>query len=136
MPKPRVYIDSGVLILASQAQETEIADRALDELDRDVDFLFSRIVELETLPQPTIHNRTEQVAMLNDFFAQAERIACGQEVQDKALEAACKTPGQSAADALHIGCAIVGSADELVTHEGPAKTLPQATGILVRTIAV
>ena len=136
MAKPRIYIDSGILILASQAQEGDIAERAIQELDRDAVFLYSSIVELETVPQPTINNRPEQVAMLNDFFARAERIECGPQAQAVAFREACKKPGLDAADALHVGCAIVGEAEELVTREKPARTLPQATGIRVRTIAV
>lgn len=135
MPRERVYIDSGILILASQSAEGEIADRAIAELDRDVDFLYSSIVELETLPQPTINNRPEQVRMLREFFEAAERIACDEEAQEIAMREACKKPGLDGADALHVGCAIKGCADELVTKEKAKRTLPQATGIKVRTIA-
>jgi predicted nucleic acid-binding protein len=136
MEKPRVYIDSGILILASRAEENEISDRALQELDRDVVYLYSPIVELETVPQPTIHNYPEQVAMLREFFARAERVECDAQAQAVAIREACKKPGLDAADALHVGCAIVGDAEEIVTREKPTNTFPQATGIRVRTIVV
>lgn len=136
MPRQRVYIDASILILASRAKEDEISLRAIAELDRDVDYLYSSIVELETIPRPLVNNFSEQVAMLRGFFELAERIECSDEVQRIALAEACKGKGLDAADALHVGCAIVAGATELVTGEKPESTLPQAQGVTVRSIAV
>jgi len=131
-----VYVDSGVLILASKAQEDEVSQQAIEELDREAAFLFSSIVELETLPQPTIHGFEAQVEFLKIFFNGAERVRCTEDVQNIALTQACTGVGLNAADALHVACAIQGEATELLTSEKPTNTLPQATGITVRTIFV
>jgi predicted nucleic acid-binding protein len=136
MPR-RVYIDSGVLILAATAQETDICLRAIAELDKpDTQYLYSRVVELETVPQPTIHGREEELQFMRQFFAEAEYITCDEEAQAEALAQACTGRGLAAADALHVACALRGGADEIVTTEAAAKPLPQAVGITVRTITV
>lgn len=134
MSLPRVYVDSSVLILASQAREDDVSQRALTELDRDVEFLFSSIVKLETLPAPTRNGFADQVEFFNQFFTQATEVACDAQVQQNAIAQACNGVGLAAADALHVACAIAGNAVELLTAEGETKQLPQAVGIPVRTI--
>lgn len=135
MTAQRVFVDTGILILASKAKEDEISRRAIEELDREAEFLFSSIVELETLPKPTCNNYPKQAIFLRTFFEGAERIDCTAEVQQLALVEACKD-NLGACDALHVACAITGKADELLTHESPDNSLPKATGIQVRTIAL
>ena len=135
MTEERIFIDTSILILASKAIESEVRDKAIAELDRDVTFLSSRIVRLETIPQPTLNNRPEQVGFLEDFFAGSEMIECTDVIQRLALLEACKSPGQTAADALHIACAIAGAATEIVCAEKSTSTMPQYKGqIPVRTV--
>ena len=141
MARRRIYLDTGILILASRATDQgvhgELTRRALDELNQDeVDFLYSRIVELETLPQPTVHKYSNQIGFLKDYFRNAELVICDATAQNLALQEACKGVGLRAADALHVACAVIGKADELVTAEKPSETLPKATALPVRTIFV
>ena len=131
---PRIYIDSCVLMLAAGAKEDVVSQRALEEMDKEAVFLFSSIVELETLPNPTIHGFDEQVGFFKDFFEHAERVPCTEGVQALALEQAVLGVGLSAPDALHVACAITGQAMELVTSEKASQRLPKAVGIKVRTI--
>lgn len=138
MDSPRIFIDSCVLILASKAQEDDISLRAIQELDREgVQYLYSPMIELETLPKPTVNGYADQVAFLRAFFDNAERVECPLEAQALALEQACNSPvALSALDALHVACAISANASELVTAEKPTAALPKAKGIEVRTIRI
>lgn len=130
----RVYVDTCILLLACEAKEDDISQKAIEELDREVIYLYSSIVELEALPRPTVNKREEEVAFYNEFFSNAEKISCTPEVQNDALVQACLGNGLDAADALHVACARAGAASELITCEGPNKNLPKATGINVRSI--
>ena len=64
-----------------------------------------------------------------------EETCEGDSGADDALEDACKH-GMSAADALHVGCAVVGKADELVTAELSTNPFMQTTLVAIRTIRV
>jgi len=110
---------------------------AIKELDREAVFLSSKIVELETLPQPVVNNFPKQVDFLRKFFAQAELIECTSEIQESALTEACKgAAALTAADALHVACAMAGGATELVCAELPEKPLPKAVGVPVRSLYI
>ena len=137
----RVYVDSCVLLLAAAAAEDEISLRALEELNReDVEYLFSRIVELEIIPQPTLNKRLDQLEFFRTFFDGAVCISCGDAEQVYALDLMCKVNGLALADALHISTAVAGSAKELVTAERREKPLPKAESVVapmsIRTIRV
>lgn len=139
MPR-RVYLDAGILILASRAVDhgagSELTKRALEELNQpDAIFLYSRIVELETLPQPTVNKFQNQVGFLKEYFRNSELVLCDAATQNVALQEACTSPGQKAADALHIACALSGKANELVTTEDRNETLPKSAALPIRTIA-
>jgi predicted nucleic acid-binding protein len=136
MSADRIFVDSCVLILASQAKEDEISKRAMQQLDRDATFLSSLIVELETIPRPTANGFKNQVAFLNDFFAAAEKVECSHQVQELAIVEACKGKSLDCVDSLHVACAIKGGATEIVTAEKPESLLPQYKGLPVRTIRV
>jgi predicted nucleic acid-binding protein len=136
MTKPRVYVDSGILILASKAKEDEITKRALEELERDdVDFLFSRIVELETIPQPTRNSQySHQLVLLMEFFNTSQRVPCNDASQQIAIKEASKGSGLKPADALHVGSAVLASADYILTTESLTLQLGQCQAIEVRSI--
>ena len=130
----RVYVDTCVLRIAWEAQETELSERAIAEISKsDVTYLYSRILELELLPQPIRNRQDGEAAFYRQFFDICEFVPCTPAVTDLALEDACRV-GMSCADALHAACAREGRADELVTAEGPTKPLPKATIVAVRTI--
>lgn len=133
----RVYLDSCVLRLACEAKEDdERTRRALEELNReDVTFLSSRVLELELLPMPSKNKQAGQVAFFAEFFRDAEHIACTDDALDVAMAEACRV-GMSCADAMHVGLAAAGRAEELVTAEGPSKPIAQVAAVVVRSIAL
>lgn len=129
-----MYLDTCVLRLAYEGQEDDVSKRAMEELNReDATFLYSRISELELLPNPTRNKRASEVEYFTTYFQSAEYVECTQESMRVALEDACRV-GMAAADALHVGCAATGNADELVTAESVDKALPKATVVTVRSI--
>lgn len=137
----RVYVDSGVLMLAATAREPEIAERALRELDRQgVVFLFSSLVELETLPQPTHNRRDLEKQFYLDFFAESERVECSETEQQEALRLMCAKNGLKCIDALHVACAVGANATELITAEGVSTSLTTldvaALGLEIRSLRV
>jgi predicted nucleic acid-binding protein len=133
MPR-RIYVDSCVLMAAFRGGEDEIGTLALKELNRsDAIFLYSRISELETIPQPTRNRRAREMEFFRTYFDSAERVECNSRAMKIAMDDACKT-GMQAADALHVGCAALGEADELVTSESSTKPLLKATAVKVRSI--
>lgn len=136
MVKERVYIDSCLLIVASKGNEDdERTVLALEELNRNVQYLFSSIVELETIPKTIFHKYPEQTNFLVSFFSRAERVDCTSEIQGEAISKA-SIDNLGPGDALHVACAISGNATELVTCEGKDNTLTRTTGLSVRTILI
>lgn len=138
MPRPRAYVDSGILILASRGQQDEITKRAMEQLEReDVDFVFSRIVELETMPAPMRNpQHAHQLTVLNELFQGFERVPCDDVCQQIAIREAGHGVGLSTGDALHVGCAINAQADYILTTESPTSQMSQCAAIPFRTIHV
>jgi len=122
---PSVYVDACVLRLAFLAEEDDVSELAIQELDRgDAEFLYSSIVELELIPMPTKNKREKELQFFRTFFEAAHRVPCLDDVQMQALELG-GIHGLGACDALHISCAIAAGADEFVTAEGFTKGLGQ-----------
>lgn len=120
----RIYVDACVLMLAANATEEDIAQRALECLNSDdVDYLYSSIVELELIPRPTHNKRTTELEFFQTFFAGAERVVCSESEQQQALAMMCTKNGLQVLDAIHLSCAVSAGADELVTAEGPTKPM-------------
>lgn len=135
MATRRVYVDSGVLIAACRAQEPVIAQRAAAELDaEDVEFLYSPIVKLETLPLPTRNRYTEQVQWYKEFFEEAIEVPCDADAQQAAVDWACDGNGLGTGDALHVAAALSAGADELLTAESEDSQIMRTRAIKVRTI--
>lgn len=131
----RRYLDTCVLRLAYEAKEDDRTIRALEELDReDSVFLYSKMLELELLPKPIKNKNAGEVEFFQGYFDSAEYVSCTEEALELAMSEGCKF-GMGAVDAIHVGCATIGLADELVTAEKATKPLAQATTIKVRSIA-
>lgn len=130
----RRYLDTCVLRLAYEAKEDERTRRALEELNNDeAVFLYSRALELELLPMPTKNKRQGELDFYMGYFESAEYIECTEEALQVALDEGCRH-GMHAIDAMHVGIAKVGAADEFVTAERPTKPPVQATTVTVRSI--
>ncbi len=128
-----VYVDSCVLILALQAKESDVAQKAIAAIsDQNTRYIFSPIVELEVLPKPTKH-RPDQAKFFAEWFERAERIQYSDEVHSTAL-AQATTYSIEPMDAVHVGSAIVGKADELITGEKSTKPMFASKELRVRSI--
>jgi len=137
MRQPRVYVDSGIIILASQANEADdLTDRAIEQLDRDdVVFLYSRIVELETLPAPTRNRQfANQAKLIRELLEGFERVPCDDIAQDNAIHAASTGNGLGTGDALHVGAAIAANADYILSSEKPDGQLTRCSLIKIVSI--
>lgn len=138
----RIYVDACVLMLAANASEEEVAQRAFEVLNaEDVDYLYSSIVEMEVIPRPTHNKRAADLEFFRTFFDCAERVGCAEKEQQQALQMMCERNGLQVVDAVHLSCAVSAGADELVTAEGPTKPMvdnpPTGTSrTVVRSIRV
>ena len=91
MSRPKVYVDSCVLVHAASAKkEEEITKRAIAALDRDdVDFMFSPIVELETMPTPMRNPQHRyQVKIFEAYFSDFIKVPCDERAQEISIKEA------------------------------------------------
>lgn len=117
------YVDANVLISAFRGDHlaTEAALAVLGDAART--FVTSEYLRLETLPKPSFHGRTKEVASLKAFFDAANHcVSPAPEVTRRAVELATRYD-LAPMDALHVSAALAGKADELVTVEKPTKLL-------------
>lgn len=137
MTKLRVYVDSCIFILASRGddQEERVRDAIRAISDEDIEFVYSPIVELESLPKPSlIAKYSDQAAMLRMLFNRFTKVECNGSAQSIALSEACSVPGLTAFDALHIGAAVVAGVDYLLTAEAPTSTMHRSSLVTFQTI--
>jgi predicted nucleic acid-binding protein len=135
--KPRVYVDSCVLVLAAQASEGDIAIRAMEELDRpDVEYVFTALVEHEVLPNPIRNGYLDQVEFYREFLAVATRVSCDEAEQQHAFSLRLESAGLGLVDALHLSAAARAGVQEFVTAEGPTKPMNASTPASVRPMQV
>jgi predicted nucleic acid-binding protein len=130
----QTYVDSGVLIEAYRSA-SPLATIALAILnDGNRTFVTSAFVRLEVLPKPTFHQRHNELAFYNRFFAAATvTVPLTRALVDLAMQRA-ETFARSAVDALHVAAAERANADELITAERPTSPLARVTTIHVVSI--
>lgn len=128
------YVDSGVLIFAARGN-TEAAALALPFLeDPSREFITSEFVKLEVLPKPICFRKDAEVEFYNAFFNLNNRtVPISATLITTAMEEACKH-GLSAIDAIHLACAVLGGAEELVTSEKPSKPIHRTNLVKVTSI--
>lgn len=118
----RTYIDANVLIAAFRGNQPS-ADRALKVLDDpDRALVASSYVRLEVLPKPIFYKRQDEVDFMLAVLERAEMICDSNELTKKAESLAAKYD-INALDALHVGAAVIGQVDELVTLERETKPM-------------
>lgn len=129
------YIDAGVLIAVVRGEQLH-AHRALALLeDPERTFVASAFLRLELLPKALYHRNRTGVAFYTGFFAQ---VLIWAEPVERVVEAAEREAAEhglnAALDALRAAAAVLLSADELVTTEGPHKPIHRATNLKVTAI--
>ena len=130
----RTYIDSGVLISAIRGEEN-IAKTALSFLQDPLrEYVTSDYVKIELLPKATFHKNDEEREFYEEFFKSSSiRVPSSDELLTLALDEGGKT-GISGIDAIHVACAMVAGAAELITAEKPDKPIHRANGVKVISI--
>ncbi len=129
----RTYIDSGVLITASKGGPfSGIALSFLNDPLRE--YVTSDYVRIELLPKCIYHGNKEEQEFYEEFFKHTSiHVPNSDDLLAFAIEEGTKT-GISGIDALHVACAVVGSAVELITSERSTKPIHRANGIKVISI--
>ncbi len=130
----RTYIDSGVLISALRG-ETRTASAAQGFLyDSLREYVTSDYVKVELLPKCVFHRNTVEQEFYETFFnSTSVRVTSSDELLAFAIEEGTKT-GISGLDAIHVACALIAGADELIPSERSTKPIHRASGIKVISI--
>jgi len=130
----RTYIDANVLIAAFQGDES-ISRPAMEVLtDPERALVVSDYLRLEVLPKPTFHKREEEIEFMKSVFDSAsETIPSFPQVTAQALQLASEYD-MTPVDALHVGAAVIGKVDELVTMEKPTKPMCRVKAVTVTSL--
>lgn len=130
----RTYIDSGVLISALRGEE-EISTVAISFLNDPLrEYVTSDYVKIELLPKCIFHKNLEEQQFYEEFFnSSTTHVPNSDALLELAIEEGGKT-GISGIDAIHVACAIVAEAQELITAERASKSIHRANGIRVISI--
>lgn len=129
----RTYIDAGVLITAFRG-EAAAARRALEILDDPERCLVaSDYLQLEVLPKPIYHKRQEEADFMQSVIEVAENVSYSDVSINSVMQLAANH-GLSAMDAFHVGSALVGRADEIVTTEKTTSPMCRVSEVVVTSL--
>ena len=127
---PRVFVDSGVLILAARG-DSSLRDPALRWLEDPAStFLTSPFVYLEVVPQAAFHRRSTELQFYELFFSHAESLDDTAQIVHHAVTISTRH-GVAPMDALHAAAAALLRADLLLTAEKPGKSIYRSAEIPV-----
>lgn len=130
----RTFVDSGVLIYATRAEEP-LAQKALDVLkDPERVFASSIFVKLEILPKAIYNSQTEEIEFYEEFFRSVVYWATDIERVIQNAYHQSSQFGLGAMDALHVAAAVSVGATEFVTNEKPNKSIHRTQSIQVISI--
>lgn len=117
----RTFLDACLLIKAFQGHGgTKVIELMEDETR---EFVASSLLKLELLPQPAYHQRPQEVAFYEAYFA---RVSAWAELSEALVSAALEESrryGLHAMDGLHVAAAKSLGAQEIVTTEKLTKPL-------------
>lgn len=140
MSRTKTFIDSNIVIYAvGNADDEGLVDRALDLITDDQREIYvTSLLALEIYPSRIYRFNLKndltiarELATLDLFFAQAQRIEINEELITDAMREASTIYGIQAADALHLTAAKLAGCQEFHTAEKPGKPLYSAKGIQV-----
>lgn len=130
----RTFVDSGVLIYATRAEEP-LAQKALDVLkDPERVFASSIFVKLEILPKAIYNSQTDEIEFYEEFFRSVVYWATDIERVIQNAYHQSSQFGLGAMDALHVAAAVSVGATEFVTNEKPNKSIHRTQSIQVISI--
>ena len=130
----RTYIDSCVLIAALRGEQT-ISDAAMAFLNDPLrEYVTSDYVKIELLPKATYHKQDDERIFYEEFFkTSTTHVPSSDGLLALALDEGATT-GMSGLDAVHVACALVADAEELITAERTTKPIHRAKGVKVISI--
>jgi predicted nucleic acid-binding protein len=131
----RTYIDTGVLIAAFRG-DSAANSAALSFLNDPLrEYVTSDYVKIELLPKSIFHGHEAEREFYEDFFKAPTitRVPSSDDLLAFALEEGSKT-GISGMDAIHVACAVIAEAAELITAEKTTKPIHRANGVKVISI--
>jgi len=130
----RTYIDSGVLIAAIRGDQTIAAAARSYLYDPLRDYISSDYVKVEVLPSCIFQGNQDEKDFYDDFFRRTiTRVPSDDALLQLAINEGSAT-GVSGLDAVHVACARVGGAVDLITSEKVTKPIHRAAGINVISI--
>jgi predicted nucleic acid-binding protein len=130
----RTYVDSGVLIAAIRGNSaiSEVARSYLFDPLRD--YITSDYVAVELIPKAAYHGNHAESEFYQDFFNRATaRVPSSDALMKAAIDEGSRT-GISGLDAVHVACAVVGEAAELITSEKSTKPIHRTSAVTVVSI--
>lgn len=130
----RTYIDTGVLITALRGTK-ESADLAISYLNDPLrDYITSDYVKVELLPKCRYHRNVDEEKFYLEFFEKSTIfVPSSDDLLALAIEIGGKT-GVSGMDAIHVACAVVAQAQELITGEKITKPIHRTSGMTVTSV--
>ena len=122
-------------MIAAVRGEKAIADLALSYLfDPLREYVTSDYLKVELLPKCTYYRYHDERAFYQEFFkSSAIHVPSSDDLLALAIEEGGKT-GISGIDAIHVACALVAEAVELITAEKIRKPIHRAPGLAVISI--
>jgi hypothetical protein len=130
----RTYIDPGVLICALRGSDRESAAALSFLYDPLREYVTSDYVRIELIPKCVFHKNDVERQFYEKFFRSSTmRVPSSDELLAFAIEEGGRT-GISGIDAIHVACALVAEAEELVTTEKATKPIHNARGIRVISV--
>jgi hypothetical protein len=128
---PRIFVDSGVVILAARGESPsrEAALRLLE--DPSAHFLTSPFIYLEIVPQAAFHRRDVELDFYQVYFRYAESCEDTAQIVQHAVRTSTRC-GIAPMDALHVAAANLMQANLLITAEKPGKSIYRADNVQVR----
>lgn len=134
MASVRTYIDSNVLIYALRGDEDLSARARAFLFDPLREYVSSDYVRVELLPKCVYHQNEEERLFYEEFFtSSAVWVPSSDDLLALAIEEGGRT-GISGMDAVHVACAIVANASELITAEKSTK--PMFRSVSVKVISI
>jgi predicted nucleic acid-binding protein len=128
------YIDTGVLISALRGPQV-VANRALAFLNDPLrDYITSDYVKIELLPKCRFFKNRDEEQFYEDFFRRSlVHVPSSDQLLAFAIDEGGKA-GISGIDAIHVACAVIAQAKELITAESSTKPIHRANGVTVISI--
>jgi hypothetical protein len=98
------------------------------------EYVTSDYVKVELLPPCTFHKNHIERTFYEEFFkSSATQVHSSDELLRFAIDEGGRT-GISGMDAIHVACAVIAEAEELITSERLTKPIHRANGIKVISI--